>query len=117
MKKPEQPRQRANTADIVGGIKAARPIPSRWKREYDTLLRLREDLQKRQGGLQEIAKQEQAVFSLHMADAGTDQYDSDFALSMMSTEQGALYEIEQALNRIRDGTYGVCEITGQPIEA
>jgi RNA polymerase-binding transcription factor DksA len=50
-----------------------------------------------------------------MADAGTDHYDRDFALGMLSSEQDAVYEIEEALNRIRDGTYGVCELTGKRI--
>jgi RNA polymerase-binding transcription factor DksA len=51
-----------------------------------------------------------------MADAGTDTYDRDLALSLLSSEQDAVYEIEEALTRIRDGTYGVCELTGEPIE-
>lgn len=51
-----------------------------------------------------------------MADAGTDTFDRDFALGMLSSEQDALYEIDEALNRIRDGTYGKCELTGKPIE-
>jgi DnaK suppressor protein len=37
------------------------------------------------------------------------------ALSLISSEQNALYEIDQALRRIRDGTYGICEATGKPI--
>ncbi len=52
---------------------------------------------------------------MHMADAGTDSYDRDVALSMLSHEQDAIYEIEQALNRIRNGTYGICELTGKRI--
>ncbi len=51
----------------------------------------------------------------HMADAGTDTYDRDFALGMLSSEQDAAYAIEEALNRIRNGTYGVCELTGKRI--
>jgi RNA polymerase-binding transcription factor DksA len=50
-----------------------------------------------------------------MADVGTNSYDRDLALSMISTEQNALYEIEQALNRMTTGTYGICELTGKPI--
>jgi len=51
-----------------------------------------------------------------MADAATDTFDRDFALGMLSSEQDALYEIDEALNRIRNGTYGKCELTGKPIE-
>ena len=50
-----------------------------------------------------------------MADVATNSYDRDWALSMISSEQNVLYEIEQALNRIRTGTYGKCEVTGKPI--
>ncbi len=47
----------------------------------------------------------------HQGDAGSDAYDRDFALSVLAKEQDALYEIEQALRRIKSGTYGVCEIS------
>jgi DnaK suppressor protein len=50
-----------------------------------------------------------------MADAGTDTFDRDFALSLVSSEQEALSEIEAAIKRIHDGTYGVCEATQKPI--
>ncbi|MEO7317390.1 MAG: TraR/DksA C4-type zinc finger protein [Chthoniobacteraceae bacterium] len=58
---------------------------------------------------------EASAFGMHQADAGSDAYDRDFALSLLSQEQDALYEIEQALGRINLGTYGVCEMTGKPI--
>jgi RNA polymerase-binding transcription factor DksA len=81
------------------------------------LTELREHILRRQGGLAREAAEQQPAFSLHMADAGTDTFDRDFALGMLSSEQDALYEIDEALNRIRDGTYGKCELTGKPIEA
>ncbi len=51
---------------------------------------------------------ELSSYSLHMADAGTDTFDRDFALSLVSNEQEALYEIEEALKRLEHSTYGVC---------
>lgn len=54
-------------------------------------------------------------YGQHMADAGTDAFDRDFALSLVSSEQEALFEIEEAIKRIKKGTYGVCELTGKPI--
>jgi RNA polymerase-binding transcription factor DksA len=57
------------------------------------------------------------VFGANPADRGTDEYDMGAALSLISSEQNALFEIDQALRRIRDGTYGVCEATGKPIPA
>jgi RNA polymerase-binding transcription factor DksA len=54
-------------------------------------------------------------YGQHMADAGTDTFDRDFALSLVSSEQEALGEIDAAIKRIKDGSYGVCEITQEPI--
>ena len=58
---------------------------------------------------------EASAFGMHQADAGSDAYDRDFALSLLSQEQDALYEIDQALKRIELGTYGVCEMSGKSI--
>src|SRR3954463_453403 len=58
---------------------------------------------------------EASAFGMHQADAGSDAYDRDFALSLLSQEQDALYEIDQALKRIELGTYGIGEMSGKPI--
>ena len=58
---------------------------------------------------------EASAFGMHQADAGSDAYDRDFALSLLSQEQDALYEIDEALKRIDLGTYGICEMSGKPI--
>lgn len=58
---------------------------------------------------------EASAFGMHQADAGSDAYDRDFALSLLSQEQDALYEIEEALKRVDAGTYGICEMSGKPI--
>jgi RNA polymerase-binding transcription factor DksA len=58
---------------------------------------------------------EASAFGMHQADAGSDAYDRDFALSLLSQEQDALYEIDQALKRIELGSYGICEMSGKPI--
>lgn len=52
---------------------------------------------------------------IHMADLGTDNYEQEFALNLMDSERKLLHEIDDALRRIEEGTYGVCEGTGQPI--
>ena len=109
-------RAKATTQQILAGLIQPPRIEPNWKEHYETLIDLRTQLGQRKGGLTEIAKEEQRAFSLHMGDAGTDEFDRDFALSMLSSDQNALYEIEEALNRLRNGSYGVCEITGQPIE-
>ena len=66
-------------------------------------------------GLAKESAEEMASYSLHMADSGTDNFDRDFALSLLSSDQDAIYEIEEALKRIEKNTYGVCELTGKPI--
>jgi len=52
---------------------------------------------------------------LHMADVGTDTFDQEFALNMAASDREKLNEIDAALQRIRDLTYGVCQLTGKPI--
>jgi len=56
---------------------------------------------------------EASAVGQHQADAGSDAYEKDFALSLLSQEQDALYEIEEALKRIEVGAYGVCEMSNK----
>jgi DnaK suppressor protein len=58
---------------------------------------------------------EVSAHGLHQADAGSDAYDRDFALNLLSQEQDALFEIDEALKRVAKGTYGVCEMSGKQI--
>src|SRR5205814_10589139 len=58
---------------------------------------------------------EASAFGMHQADAGSDPYDGDFALSLLPQEQDALFETDQALKRIELGTYGTCEMSGKAI--
>ena len=57
----------------------------------------------------------ESAFGMHQADAGSDAYDRDFALSLLAKEQDAIYEINEALKRIEQGTYGICEMSGDLI--
>jgi RNA polymerase-binding transcription factor DksA len=52
---------------------------------------------------------------LHMADIGSDTFDQDFTLGMAQTERQTLSEIDAALQRIENKTYGICQLTGKPI--
>lgn len=52
---------------------------------------------------------------IHMADVGTDNYEQEFMLGLMESERKMLREIDWALTKIKNGTYGVCEGTGEPI--
>src|SRR5512135_93556 len=90
-------------------------IKAEWQKFYDRLLELREQLTRQMDGLAKESAQEMPGYSLHMADSGTDNFDRDFALSLLSSDQDAVYEIEEALKRIEKNTYGICELTGKPI--
>jgi RNA polymerase-binding transcription factor DksA len=90
-------------------------VKREWQKYCLNLLELREQLTKQMNGLAEESAQEMAGYSLHMADSGTDNFDRDFALSLLSSDQDAVYEIEEALKRIERKTYGVCELTGKVI--
>ncbi len=107
---------KAATTDILGTTPENRRIPQKWRKQYERLVELRDHVTRRQTDLTRDALEEQPAFSSHLADAATDTYDRDLALSMLSSEQDAVYEIESALDRIRNGTYGLCELTGKPIE-
>jgi len=52
---------------------------------------------------------------IHMADIGSDNYERDFALDLLDNERNLLREIDEALQRIESGTYGICVATGKPI--
>lgn len=52
---------------------------------------------------------------LHMADMGTDNYEQEFTLGLVEKDRGLLREINAALAKIQNGTYGICEGTGKPI--
>jgi RNA polymerase-binding transcription factor DksA len=115
-KKAAVRRKKAATEDVVGQVQAEFSVRPKWRSHYKRLTSLRDQLLSRQGTLNKDALEEQPTFSTHMADAATDTYDRDFALGMLSSDQDALYEIEEAINRIRDGSYGICELTGKTIE-
>jgi RNA polymerase-binding transcription factor DksA len=90
-------------------------VKPEWMRFYNHLMELRDQLTHQMNGLAKESAQEMAGYSLHMADSGTDNFDRDFALSLLSSDQDAVYEIEEALKRIEKNTYGICELTGKPI--
>lgn len=52
---------------------------------------------------------------IHMADIGSDNYEQEFALGLLDSERKILREIDAALERIKDGSFGLCEGTGNPI--
>ncbi len=98
-------------------------VPEKYKRYYKLLLDLRNHLTAgitlhSEETLKRSSKDDSgdlSSYGQHMADAGTDTFDRDFALSLVSSEQEALSEIDAAIKRIHAGTYGICELTQKPI--
>jgi DnaK suppressor protein len=112
----------ANNTPILGGKNhKERRLDPFTRAQKEKLLQLRDAMVDSMAG---VAKDnlrsraegsEASAFGMHQADAGSDAYDRDFALSLLSQEQDALYEIDQALKRIELGTYGTCEMSGKSI--
>ncbi len=117
----QKPHGSATAASILGhpAVKVKKngevKIKAEWIKFYNRLIELRDQLTRQMNGLAKESAQEMAGYSLHMADSGTDNFDRDFALSLLSSDQDAIYEIEEALKRIEKNTYGICELTGKPI--
>lgn len=101
------------------GKAEARPktirIPAKWTWHYGVLHALRDRLLKDRSDELDAAAQPIEPHSMDVADSATDEFDHDLALTLLSHEQNELYEIDGAIQRIRDGTYGICEESGKPI--
>jgi RNA polymerase-binding transcription factor DksA len=85
----------------------------------DILNRMRRELASRVHDLEEEALKSSggnlSNMPLHMADVGTDTFDQDFNIGMAQAERGIVQEIDEALKRIANRTYGMCMLTGKPI--
>jgi len=125
----------ASIADLLGGsnpfrkgegfVDESKQVPEKFRRYYRLLVDMRDALHKglafhSEEALKKSGKDDAgdlSGYSQHLADAGTDTADRDFALSLISNEQEALKEIADAIERMKKGTYGTCEITSKPIPA
>ena len=122
--------QTASIDDILGLVPSttsSRPIrdekkvPKQLLAYYNNLMSLRAALKGALGErsnetLGASARESSGELSLNSSDAGTETFNRDVALSMVASEQEALEEIEDAIDRIFDGTFGVCQETGKPIK-
>jgi RNA polymerase-binding transcription factor DksA len=125
----------ASIADLLGGsnpfrkgegfVDESKQVPEKFRRYYRLLVDMRDALHKglafhSEEALKKSGKDDAgdlSGYSQHLADAGTDTADRDFALSLISNEQEALKEIADAIERMKKGSYGTCEITGKAIPA
>lgn len=110
-----------DTMSLLGANHRERRLDPFTRQQKEKLLQLRDAMVDSMAGVAQDTLRSRAegseasAFGMHQADAGSDAYDRDFALSLLSQEQDALYEIDQALKRIELGTYGVCEMSGKHI--
>ena len=111
------PQDSPQTAESKKSASKYKPVQvnPKWEKYYKTLVQLHDRLLNQMDGLAKESAEHLQSYGLHMADSGTDNFDRDFALSLLSSDQDAVHEIEEALKRIEKGTYGVCELTGETI--
>ena len=129
-KPPARPKGRASKAPLVGTrdmlafgqpVEKTRRLNPWLKKQQLRLLALKDTLLDSMTGVARDNLRtgndahEASAHGLHQADAGSDAYDRDFALSLLSQEQDALFEIDEALKRIAKGSYGTCEMSGKQI--
>ncbi len=70
------------------------------------------------GGLkksQRDASGDLSAYTFHMADVASDSFDREMSWDRLSGEQKVLYAIDEALKKIEDGSYGVCDDCGRKI--
>ena len=129
---PKNPVAAASIFDILGFNPVETPslekhrekeIPRKWKKYYNMLV----DLRKRHSrGAESISEEvlkrstkedsgDLSSYGQHLADAGSESFERDMAYNLLSNEKEMIAEIDAAIERIRDGTYGICEVTGKPI--
>lgn len=98
-------------------------IPRKHQTYYRKLIKLRDHVKMgldvhSQDTLKKSGKEKSSdpsSSSQHTTDGETDDFERDFVLSLVSNEHDVLMEIEAAINRIFDGSYGICEVTGKAI--
>ncbi len=127
-----EPKQRvlgaATLADILGfampnpvakvvEAPKGREVPEKYRKFHELLTGLKEKVMRKlnQRGRMADVLGASSGSTLPPQNEDDDSFDHDFALSLVATEQEALIEIDAALERIYDGTYGICEITGREI--
>jgi DnaK suppressor protein len=102
----------STSAEILGSNGKVEP---RLREYFDRLMNMRQSLLDRRGQLGTLSPVEEANHNVNLADRASDEYDNGAMFGQFSTDQDAIFEIDEALRRIANGTYGICEVTGKPI--
>ncbi|MBP3358706.1 MAG: TraR/DksA C4-type zinc finger protein, partial [Opitutales bacterium] len=129
---PRQPLTVATVFDILGLNPVVakthdkleeQDVPRKWKKYYKMLVDLRKHHSsgvemRSEEVLKRSAKDDAgdlSSYGQHLADAGSESFERDIAYNLISNQKEILSEIDEAIKRIKNGTYGICEITGKPI--
>lgn len=102
----------ATTAQILGGHRNGKVSP-RWSRQYEWLCSERDRLVARDCTAVETSRTKVD----DLTEAASDEAQANLSLVAASATQDAIFEVVAAIRRIESGTYGICELTGRPIEA
>src|SRR5262249_30513793 len=102
----------ATAADILG-VHRQTKVPARWGSHYQRLCDERDRLMARDCSACETSR----VKLDDLTEAASEESQRSIALVAASATQNTIFEILAAIRRIERGTYGLCEITGEPIEA
>jgi RNA polymerase-binding protein DksA len=62
------------------------------------------------------ASGENSRYSYHLGDVASLSYGREFSMGLAERQQKYLEQIDDALARVEDGTYGICKVTGDPID-
>lgn len=91
--------------------------PKDLKNLKDRLLSLRQEItQTLRDSTDEVRRPDESKgFSQHQADEGTDDFDRTISLNLTTREYEMLQSIDRALEKMKEGTYGICEISGKEI--
>jgi RNA polymerase-binding transcription factor DksA len=101
----------ATSADILGSIKRTK-VPVQWAQHHERLCAERDKLLDR-----DCSQEESFQPKLDdLADAASEESQRGLTMVGATTRQAAIAEVVDALRRIERGSYGICEITGKPIE-
>lgn len=111
---PEKPRSGRSRVCLLRARRRPR-VPASWAWHYRTLIALRDHLRSEQGDRARDPCDAMEPPSLHGADLADELYDRELAAALPAAPAVALAEVDAALRRIEDGTYGLCEATGRRI--
>lgn len=127
---PKRALAAASIADILGfnPIEQSRSafeekdVPAKWKKYYKLLVEMKNRIQNGSGYKVESVSSssiqlshENSTQGMDVADIGAKNFERDMAFNLLSNEQNIISEVNAAIERIRNGTYGICEVTGRAI--